>query len=268
MENFFQYLENALPGKANDPVLYKFKKKTLDDMVSRANELTARGLKDDKVIDDLIISEYGDIIDEYKKYEQESKIKKRRKQFLFGNIIGSLIYIIALITVFLGVSFITQAWDQTWVIVVDGILLWTSYIMTIIASRILDMKRIFHFIARLILMGEAVVISVAVFIFLLGVAHITKAWVVIFAGILSMFLVDGIFAITTKQKLAIIAWLIYIPAMSAMLYIILGGLSIVAWSAGWVMIPLSLIIDLIIMLIAYKRNLGYKEEVVDEWQES
>lgn len=268
MESFFQYLETALPSKPNDPILYKFKKKTLDDMVNRANELTSRGLKDKKVVDDLIVSEYSDIIADYKKYEQESKLKKKRKRFLIGNIVGSLMYIILLIIFFLGLGFATHAWDMTWVIVVDGILLWVAYILTICVNRIMDLKRIFHFIARIFLMMETVVISVAIFIFLMAILHIPHAWVMIFAGLFSMFLVDGVFAIVTKQKLAIIAWLTYIPAMSAMLYVILGGLSIISWATGWVMIPLSLIIDAVVMFIAYKRNTSYKEEVVDQWQES
>lgn len=268
MENYYQYLESALPDKHSNPTLYKFKKKTLDDMVNRANELTARGLKDKKVIDDLIISEYGDIIADYQKYENESNLKKKRKRFLFGNIIGSIFYIMLLIILFLGISFSTQAWDMTWVIVVDGILLWVSYLLSIIVNRILDLKRIFHFIARILLMIETVVISVAIFIFLMAILHIPHSWVMIFVGLFSMFLVDGISAIVTKQKLAIIAWLTYIPAMSAMLYVILGGLSLISWSTGWVMIPLSLVINAIIVFIAYKRNTSYREEVVDEWQES
>lgn len=267
MENFYQYIEKSLPKKPNDPTLYKFKKKVLDEMTSRANELTSRGLRDKKVIDDLIISEWADIKDDYEAYANESKLKRRRKNLLIGNVIGSIIYILVLIVTFLGLSFATQEWRTTWVIVVDGILLWVSYLLALGVNRVLDMKRIFHFIARILLMMSIVVLFVAVFIFLMAVMHISHAWVTIFVGLFTMFLGDGILATMTKQKLAIISWLLYIPAMSAMLFIILGALSIISWTTGWIIIPLSLILDGIIMFAAYKKNTNYKEEVVDEWQE-
>lgn len=268
MEGFYQYIEKSLPNRPNDPILYKFKKKTLDEMIARANELTSKGLKDQKVIEDLIISENGDINDRYNEFANKSKLKKKRKNMLIGNVLGSLVYIFILIIVFLGIGFSTHIWHPTWVIVVDGILLWTSYILTLGVNRIMQMKRMFHFIARILLMICTVVLFVALFIFMMAVLAMQNAWVIVFAGLFCMFLVDGIFAILTKQKLAIIAWLTYIPAMSAMLYVILGGLGFVSWATGWIMIPLSLLIDALIMFIAYKINTNYKQEVVDEWHEN
>ncbi len=268
MEKFYRYIEQALPNNPHDPVLYKFKKNTLDEMIERANDLTSKGLKDERVIEDLIIDENADILDRYTEYAGKSKLKKKRKNMLIGNILGSLVYIFILIIVFLGIGMSTHIWHPTWVIVVDGILLWTSYILVLIINRVMQMKRIFHFIARILLAISVVVLFVALFIFMMAVVGIPHAWVMVFAGLFCMFLTDGVFAIMTKQKLAIIAWLTYIPAMSAMLYVILGGLGIISWTTGWIMIPLSLLIDGIIMFIAYKINTNYKEEVVDEWHES
>ena len=53
-----------------------------------------------------------------------------------------------------------------------------------------------------------------------------------------------------------------------MLFIIICALELVAWSIGWVMIPLSLLIDLAIIIIMLQKNKSYKEEVADSWQES
>lgn len=267
MENFYQYIERSLPNKPNDPVLYKYKKRVLDEMSNRANELSSRGLTDKRVIDDLIISEYEGIADDYKEYAQGKALKKKRKALLIGNILGSIVYIFMLIIVFLGIGFSTHYWHPAWVIIVDGVLLWVAYLLSLGINRVLDMKRIFHFIARILLAIAIVVLFVAIFIFLMAVMHVPHAWVLVFVGLFAMFLGDGLFASLTKQKLAIISWLMYIPAMSAMLFVILGGLSIVSWATGWIMIPLSLLLDAIIMYIAYKKNTSYKEEVVDTWQE-
>lgn len=115
---------------------------------------------------------------------------------------------------------------------------------------------------------EVVIIAVIVFIFLLGIFHTPHAWVTIFVGLFLMFFADGLFATLTKQKLAIFYWLAYIPAMAAMLYIILGGLNLLAWAAGWVIVPLSLLIDLIIIIMVIHKNTSYDEEVVDAWKEN
>lgn len=268
MEKFYQYIENALPNKGNSKTLYKFKKETLDSMFARANELTSRGLTDDNVLTDIIISEYGDIVEDYKKYEAEKKKKAFRRRFLIGNIIGSFAYILTLLIVFLGVSFATHDWGHTWVIMVDGILIWVAYLLSIIIHRVLELKRIFHFIARILLAIDVMVLSVAVFIFCMAILHLELAWLIVFDGLLLMFLCDAIFVSVTKQRLAIINWLAYIPAMSALFYVILGATGAFSWNVGWVMIPLSFVLDLIITFVAIARNNRIKEEVVDEWKES
>lgn len=268
MERFYEYIEKSLPDKNNDRILYKFKKETLDSMTARANELTARGLKDNDVISDLIISEYKDIVNVYKAYAVEKRKKERKRRFAIANVIGCVIYVLMLLIVFLGLSFSTGAWGTTWVIMVDGILLLISYLLTLGISRILEMKRVFHILARILLAINIVVISVAVFIFMMAVLHIPHSWVIVFGGLLAMFVADATFASATKQKLAIINWLAYIPAMSAMIFVIIGALSIVKWSVAWVIIPLSLVLDLIIMLISISRNNRYDEEVIDTWKEN
>lgn len=268
MERFYQYIDSALPDRGGNKFLYKFKRETLDSMTQRANELTARGLRDEDVISDLIISEYSGIVDDYQKYEYEKRQKEFRKKFTIGNIIGSVVYLLTLVVCFLGIGMSTHIWHPTWVIVVDGVLIWTAYLLTLGVARVIEMKRIFHIIARVLLGMDIVVMSVALFIFMMAVLRIPNTWVVVIGGILAMFLADATFASVTKQRLAILNWLVYIPAMSTMLYIILAGLSIVSWLGGWVLIPLSLVLDLIIIIAAVKINTSYKEEVVDTWNEN
>ncbi|MFR5876889.1 MAG: hypothetical protein ACLUFN_10410 [Eubacterium sp.] len=268
MEKFFEFIESSLPNGSNDKFLYKFKKKTLDEMVERANQLSARGLKDQNVLNDLIISEYKDIVADYNVYAKEKAEKQWRRRFAIGNIIGSVIYILVLLIMFLGISFSTHSWSTTWVIMVDGILIWIAYLLTLGINRVIDMKRIFHFIARIMLGIEVMVLTVAAFLICMAVLHIPNSWVIVIVGIMCVFIADGLFASVTKQKLAIISWLCYIPAISAMLYIVLGALGVFAWSAGWVMIPLSLIIDLIIIAASIRANSKYDQEVVDSWKEN
>lgn len=268
MERFYQYIEQALPDKGADDVLYRFKRKTVDEMFNRANELASRGLKDEDVINDLIIDEYGDVVEKYKEYANEKKKKKARKRFLLANIVGSVAYILTLLILFLGISFSTNAWGKTWVIIVDGILLLVAYLLSLGVNRVMDMRRMFHFIGRILLAIDIVVISVALFIFSMAILHQPSSWIIVFGGLFSMFLCDAVFATVTKQRLAIINWMIYIPAMGAMLYVILGALSLVSWSTGWLIIPLAVVIDLVVALVAIFKNKADEREVVDTWKES
>lgn len=268
MEKFYDFIDSSLPDRGGDKLLYKFKRKTFDEMTERANELTSRGLKDKNVISDLIISEHGNIQAEYHEFATKELEGERRKKFALSNIIGSVAYIFILVISYIGISMATQKWSMTWVMIVDGILIWVSYLLTLGINRVLELKKVFHIFARIMLAMLIVIISVIIFIFMLGIFHTPHAWVTVFVGLFLMFLGDGLFASLTKQRLAIFYWLAYIPSMAAMLYIILGGLNLVSWSVGWLMIPLSVIIDFIVIIAAIHKNTSYDEEVVDAWKEN
>ncbi|MBR2133195.1 MAG: hypothetical protein IJ851_00615 [Eubacterium sp.] len=268
MDRFYDYIESSLPKSSDDDYLYKFKKSTLEKMTARANELTARGLKDENVLYDLVIDENKDIIKEYQQYYVEKNEAKKRRRFALINVFGSLIYMLMLVVVYLGISFSTREWGMTWVIMVDGVLIWLSYILALLINKTAELKKVFHILARLLLAADVMVISVALFIFMIGVLHMPSSWVIIIAGIMLMFVADGIYASVSKQKLAIINWLLYIPAIGTMLFIIVCALHFVSWSTGWLIIPLSLLLDVLIMVVAIVKNNNAEREVIDSWQEN
>ncbi len=121
MESYIRYIENALSGAPDDPVLFRFKKGILDEMTARANALTATGLRDEKVLSDLVISEHPDLQGEYNVYAAAANKKRRKAAFLKWNIIGCVLYVLALVTVYLTVSFLTQDWAHTWLMMEGGI---------------------------------------------------------------------------------------------------------------------------------------------------
>ena len=135
-------------------------------------------------------------------------------------------------------------------------------------GKITSMKRIFHIFARILLAMDVMVLTVAAFLFSLVMIGFLKSWVIVIAGVALIFVVDGIYMYRTKVRLAIINWLIYIPVVATMLYIILSGLGILAWNTGWMLIIVSLGLDLIVMYASLARNRKYKQEVVDAWQEN
>lgn len=268
MEKFIDYIERSLPSNNGNDILYKFKRHTLEEMTLRANEITARGISDKNVVSDLIISEYPDLTGMYHKYYEEKTAAKKAKRAFIINTAGSAIYIFLLIVSFLTVSFATGAWGQTWLIIVNGICLWVCYLLALGAKKLTSMRRFLHPLARLMLGGCVMIFFVTVFLFCLIVLKNYDSWIIVIAGIAMMFISDCIYIKMTGQKLAIISYLVYIPAIAAMLYIILGGSGMLAWSVGWVIIPLSLIADAVVIFAAIAKNSRVKEEVEDIWKES
>ena len=268
MEQYISYINQVLPDKHGDSTLYRFKKKILDEMTQRANEVASHGLTDRKVIDDLIISEYADLDAQYQAYSKKEYEAKHLRKRVLGNVIGSLIYILATVTVFLGVSMMTHAWAQTWVIVVDGILLWVVYLLSLGVNKLISMKKIFHIFARILLFGAVVVATVAAFLLVVALTDLPHSWLMVMAGLAAAFISDGIFATVTKSRFAIFYWLLYVPVIATFLFIIVGVLQLLPWGIAWMMIPLSLILDLVIILAAIGKNKHDKTEVYDSWSEN
>ena len=265
MDRFIEYINNTLPDKSDGRILYRFKKQTLDEMNQRALEVAGRGgIQNRAVIDDLIISEHADLAGEYAAYYEKETAALRTKRNVIANVIGSAIYLIVLISGYLFVSFTTKAWGMTWALIVDGILLWVAYLLSLGVKKLTSLKRIFHIFARILLAIMVMVLTVAVFLLVVAVTDLPRSWLIVIAGLV----LDGIFGSVTKSRIAIITWLLYIPVIATFLFIIIGALHIIAWRIAWIIIPLSLVIDLMIILLAIAKNQAHKTEVEDIWNEN
>lgn len=268
MERFIDYINSSLPDMPGDDVLFSFKRKTLDEMNQRAAEVSTRGVDNRKVIEDLIVSEHPDLMNEYAAYRTMQLKIRRSKKFAKRNIIGSVIYLLSLIAVYLLVSFATHAWAVTWAIIVDGVLFWVVYLLSVGVKAFTSMRRIFHVFARICLAGAVIVAMVAIYLFVVAIADLPHGWLIVIVGLIMMFVADGAFAVIAKHRLAIISWLIYIPVIATFVFILIGALSIVPWGAAWIIIPLSLIIDVVIVVAAIGKNKLERMEVADAWNEN
>lgn len=268
MEKFINYINTALPQKGKDDLLYKFKRKKLDEMNEQYNTVMQRGISNAQVLSDLVISENADLPGEYEKYKAKETKKRKDKRNTLLNIVGSITYILVIIVAFLGIGFGTGIWSPTWLIVADGILLWVAYLLSLGVRRITKLKRIFHIFARILMAMDVMVISVAVFLFCLSYLRLDKSWLVIILGVAAMFVADAVYAFATKQKLAIINVLIYVPVVSTMLYIILSAFGILAWRTGWLLIIIGLILNFVIIAISLTKNKLDRQEVIDIWNEN
>ena len=267
MERFINYIEQSLPDRPGDSVLFQFKRNILDEMTQLSSVIEKRGLKDKKVREDLIISEYPDLQSEYAKYYKKKTEKQREKHNVIINIASSVVFIMLLLIIYLSVSFLTHDWARTWVIMVDGILLWIDYLLLLGIKKISSMRRAFNIFARILLGVAVMVLAVAVFLVSMAVLRLPQSWIVIICGIALIFVADSIYIACTGQKLAVIFYLAYIPAFTAMVYIICGATGFIPWSPGWALIPLSLLIDVAVIAALVVRNKKIAREVAKHWNE-
>ena len=119
---FTDFAEKELKKLPNTKSAYLYKQEIIARMTERANELVESGLSDNKVINDLVIDEFKNIEKEYYVRLKNKKKKKKAQNKSSIAALGIIGYVLLLVGAFLGVSFVTGAWDKTWLIIVVGIL--------------------------------------------------------------------------------------------------------------------------------------------------
>ncbi len=272
MKRIMEYIDSAFEGVPESEVLYKYKQKLVAELTERANELTHSGLDDENVIYDLIVSEHPDLKGEYKELLNEIKAKKRKKTTFILRIIGSVIYAMVTVLIYLGISFVTGAWGRTWVFLVSAVLVYVSYIIFLIVGMLTKRRSMFHPLSRILLAVNVNIYTLIVFLVLFVVFGIKGAWLTFVFGVLAMMTVDGIYAEKAAERFAIFFHIGYIMPAAAMIYIILSSLHIVPWHPGWIMIPASLVIifAVIMVRIAIHNKHTELEETEDdsEWNEN
>lgn len=257
MRDFIEYIEASCAKLPDNHITYLFKKRILDEMTDRANEITHAGLKDEKVLADLMADEYPDLPAQYKLWSKEYKKKRLARTLRFVMGIGGVIFFTAMFVAYFEVSKATGAWDKTWLIIVGGIFAMIIFYTSFLIKRICRMRRFFHPIARFLIAMCVMLFSVFMFLFWLMMIPELLTWPILMAGVILMLLADIIFAFSTKQKFRTVSAFVYMPVISTMLYIILAAYDVVGWENGWPVILLGLLADLIGIICIAVGNAKY-----------
>ena len=255
--NFIDYIEESCKNIEDNHISYIFKKQLLDEMTERANEMTKAGLRDEKVITDLLSDEYPDIEKQYKDFEKKEK-KKARSKFLRAVLaIGGVLFFISIFIAYFAISRSTGEWDKTWLIIVGGIFSMIIFYVSFLIKRLYHWHRFLHPLARILLAGCVILASVFTFLFVLMMFDPGMSWVIVIIGVMAALIADLIFAFVTKQKFRTLSLFAYMPAFTTMLYIVLAGSGVITWLAGWPIILIGLAVDLIIALTIAASNAKY-----------
>ena len=265
MRDMKKHLENVFGPDTRDGILRQFKEATLLEWNETAGRVRRAGLADENVIFDLFLSEHPDLPGEYAVF-RKAELKKRREKLTHAILIGGTpVWFLLMTAVYLAVSFSTHNWRQSWLIIIAFVTVWVDTAGMLLAFEFASKRRLFHPIARVLL--ALAVMMTSVFVFLMGLAlfDLPHVWVVFPAGVFLMLCADAVFAKRTGQKLRIINYLLYIPAAAPMLYLVLAGSGVIPWHPGWLIVPLSAVIDLGIVIgkLIDNRKYVYKPEGED-----
>lgn len=261
MNRFIDYIESSCAKLGNSHSAYRYKKKLLDEMTEKANELTRAGLKDEAVLCDLIAGECPDPEKGYAQFMKEI----RRKRFLrTGLPVIGVAGILLIFIAYFALSAMTGAWSKTWLIIVGGVFSLVIFYFSVAIKEICAMRRLFHPIARVLIVACTVIISVFMFLYTVMMVPDMISWPILPAGIALALVADLIFSFVTKQKLRTISTFVYMPAIAAMLYIILSAYGVISWLTGWPVVLLGLVADFIYIIYIVMSNAKYfvyKQEV-------
>ena len=257
MEDMAQYIEDLFGGTEYDDILLQFQRSLMQEWNETAARVRGAGLTDEKVLFDLFLSGHRDIPGEYEAF-RKAELKKRREKATHRFLIrGTPVYYLLMVGVYLAVSFLTHNWRESWLIIIGFVTFWVDTAGLLIVFELASKRRLFHPIARVILGLSVMMTSVLVYLCGLMLFHIPHFWVTFPAGVFLMYCVDAVFAKKTGQKLRIINYLIYVPAAAPMVYVFLAGIHAIPWHPGWLIVPLSLIVDVCIIIGKILENRKY-----------
>ena len=257
MKSFIDYIEASCSNLKDNHMTYLYKKKILDRMTKRADELIHAGLKDEKVMLDLIADEIGNIEAGYKNFLAEEKKKKRAKLMKIGFPIGGLVALIFIFIAYFTVSDITGAWNKTWLIIVGGIFSMIIFYLGFAIRKLCTMRKIFHPIARALIIGCVMLFTVFAFLFALMMIPSISAWPMLPGGVILALVADLIFAYATKQKFRTISLLFYMPVIATMCYIVFAAYNVITWLGGWPVILLGVAADIVFIFGVIMSNMKY-----------
>lgn len=263
MAGFIEYVDKSLENLPDSKSLYQFKQKIIAEMTERANELVSKGIKDDNVINQLIISEYPNLAEEYGKLVGKMDARRTTARNVKAGFLGAVAYVLALVMTYLGVSFQTETWSKSWLILVIGLLLPLAFMMAVTAMKKRGKSKGFTVVSRIMLAFAIMIGAVLLFLFLFFVGKVEKSWIIFLLAVPVTLVADAIYSITTKQKFALVNYLIYIPICASLLYVALGITGMLPWHPGWMMIVVAVIIDLVIAVVEVfsRSNRAQEEEI-------
>ncbi|MFW5780060.1 MAG: hypothetical protein ACOCWI_01230 [Bacillota bacterium] len=253
LNRFQSFLREEFKGLPNTKEVSDFKDELLGNLMEKAEELKLKkSMSEDEIYEKCIKSISG--FEETLKELKGKPVVVRDVKKVANNLLYVMMYFILLVGVYLAVSFTSNRWGVSWLIIVEGAFLFVATMLIVIAIKAFGQKK--YTLARAVSMPVSLIIVTGVF---LAVSMLMNIWAT--SWILFLFLPVFIIAIDImiaafagKNKIIIPETMAGIMLLSVMAYVALGFLGILSWHPYWLIIVAGLFINLGIFAFYLKKK--------------
>ena len=266
---YTDYVDKELSAYKDSKNLYLFKKQILSEMAQRANEIISAGIENEKVLNDLVISEYQDIGKRYTLFVKEKSDKKKNKintKILIAGVLGA---VLAVAVLYLCVSFLTNAWSKTWLIIVGSVVAGVIGVFFALGGKLEKKFGKFNLIQRLFSVIGVFLATTFLFLTLRVGFGVMNAWLIYIAAVALALIIDVVMAIKANEKTAFANLLIYIPVIATVIYVVTSILGVLSWHPGWLLVVISFMADIVLVMVRLLKTSKTVETETedDEWSE-
>ena len=256
MKDYTEIVDVGLAEFENDLALMsavnKFKTEKKAAMRDREVTLRKRGLSDDHIIQDLIVSENINVKNEFLTKIKRDEKNRAERRALVAKVLLGVIYFMIVGMIFFIDEYVNEDFEHSWLIIVAGILFFAIFLF-IMPNR-------FHYGGkRRIPVHYALMIStalVAFFIWLIFEIVFKMEYSVIIITIALSIIAfwDAVVPWVTGDKHAIVHTIISMPLCGAFVYLTVGFAGLLPWRIGWLIIIGAIALTIGIFLIAYNKK--------------
>lgn len=256
-KRFLKYLDKDFKFVPNTVEVQEFKEELLGTLMDRDNELRQQGNKTDDEIFDECIKSIDGYKDTLKLFKGNPKVTEAVKKVSYVSLV-SLCYFLVLVAAFLVVSFaVKNVWRWSWIIVVDGALLFSLVLLIKSADKFVKMGKTlpFRLCIPFIVFITAVIcfLTISVFTGLWG-----KVWIAFLLAVPASFLADILAGyIIGDTRFTKASAVLFVTTAGTLLYVTLAFLKVFAWHPFWLIPVGSFVLSLILItLFVAKRKKG------------
>ncbi|HHU43500.1 MAG: hypothetical protein QM214_07190 [Bacillota bacterium] len=253
LSRFQSFLKEEFKGLPNTDEVTDFKDELLGNLMDKAEELKAKDLSEDEIFQQCVQS-----IDGYKETLKELKGKPalvRSAKKAANSLLYALMYFTLVIGAYLAVSFVTEEWRLTWLIIVEGAFLFTVGLLGSLSVKAFAKKKYLH--SRALAVPISAILVTGVFLAVSMLMDLWKiSWIAYLFLPILIIIVDLIIgAFSRPNKIIVPESIALIMLLSVMSYVVLGILGILSWHPYWLIILGGALISLGILAFYLKKKL-------------
>jgi MFS family permease len=257
VERFQKYLDKKFHVYPKSKALADLKEELLGNLMDRYNEYVAEGLSQEDAYNKAVAS-VGDTGDAARLADSSAGLKVKALRAGLGLSITAL-YWVVVVTAFLGVSLITNAWSWTWLIIAGGAFIYMAVILGVLHAKERSLNRKKN--TRAIALIASMIITLVLYLVLSFAIEGAWAWswLICLAGVFGWFTYDSIAYSRAKSPASYKIRAYFLIAMwTVAIYLTVSIAVGTIWAYSWMIIMVGVIgilmYNLSVMLAQYNKE--------------